>query len=177
MSAAYWSLADIRAQLRALGANAQHEARVLRLWSQALPQNRGRRPLESFMPAAVRAALPEIEARLQALAVLRERHPAQDGSARLLLGLQDGQAVESVLLPRDGLCVSTQVGCAVGCVFCMTGREGLVRQVGSAEIAGPPACESRGRGRRVLEKLHRQPGRGHINQFHVRPDHASHLFD
>jgi 23S rRNA (adenine2503-C2)-methyltransferase len=39
-----------------------------------------------------------------------------------------------VLLPRDGLCVSTQVGCAVGCVFCMTGREGLVRQVGSAEI-------------------------------------------
>ena len=139
MSAAYWSLADVRAQLRALGANAQHEARVLRLWSQALPQNRGRRPLESFMPAAVRAALPEIEARLQALAVLREQHPAEDGSARLLVGLQDGQAVESVLLPRDGLCVSTQVGCAVGCVFCMTGREGLVRQVGSAEIVAQVA--------------------------------------
>jgi len=49
---------------------------------------------------------------------------ARNGSARLLVGLPDGQAVESVLLPRDGLCVSTQVGCAVGCVFCMTGREG-----------------------------------------------------
>ena len=135
----FWSLADIRAQLRALGANPQHEARVLRLWAQALPQSRGRRPLESFMPAAVRAALPDIEAQLQALAVLREQHPAEDGSARLLVGLQDGQAVESVLLPRDGLCLSTQVGCAVGCVFCMTGREGLVRQVGSAEIVAQVA--------------------------------------
>jgi 23S rRNA (adenine2503-C2)-methyltransferase len=61
-------------------------------------------------------------------------HPAADGSARLLVDLADGQAVESVLLPRDGLCVSTQVGCAVGCRFCMTGRDGLLRQLGSAEI-------------------------------------------
>ncbi|MEO8411184.1 MAG: RNA methyltransferase, partial [Propionivibrio sp.] len=51
-----------------------------------------------------------------------------------LVELADGQTVESVLLPRDGVCVSTQVGCAVGCVFCMTGREGLLRQLGSAEI-------------------------------------------
>jgi 23S rRNA (adenine2503-C2)-methyltransferase len=57
----------------------------------------------------------------------------------LLVGLQDGQTVESVLLPRDGLCVSSQVGCAVGCVFCMTGREGLIRQVGSAEIVAQVA--------------------------------------
>jgi 23S rRNA (adenine2503-C2)-methyltransferase len=47
--------------------------------------------------------------------------------------------VESVLLPRDGLCVSTQVGCAVGCVFCMTGQGGLIRQVGSAEIVAQVA--------------------------------------
>ncbi len=52
----------------------------------------------------------------------------------LLLRLADGQTVESVLLPRDGLCVSTQVGCAVGCRFCMTGQAGLLRQLGSAEI-------------------------------------------
>ena len=135
----YWSVSDIRTHLRALGANPKHEHRVLRLWSQALPQTQGRRPLDSFMPAAVREALPEIETRLQALTVLREQHPGEDGSARLLVGLQDGQSVESVLLPRDGLCVSTQVGCAVGCVFCMTGREGLVRQVGSAEIVAQVA--------------------------------------
>ena len=135
----YWSVSDIRTHLRALGANPKHEHRVLRLWSQALPQTQGRRPLDSFMPAAVREALPEIEARLQGLTTLREQHPGEDGSARLLVGLQDGQSVESVLLPRDGLCVSTQVGCAVGCVFCMTGREGLVRQVGSAEIVAQVA--------------------------------------
>jgi len=135
----YWSVSDIRTHLRALGANPKHEHRVLRLWSQALPQTQGRRPLESFMPATVREALPEIEASLRALTTLREQHPGEDGSARLLAGLQDGQSVESVLLPRDGLCVSTQVGCAVGCVFCMTGREGLVRQVGSAEIVAQVA--------------------------------------
>ena len=135
----YWSVSDIRTHLRALGANPKHEHRVLRLWSQALPQTQGRRPLDSFMPAAVREALPDIEAQLKALTTLREQHPGEDGSARLLVGLQDGQSVESVLLPRDGLCVSTQVGCAVGCVFCMTGREGLVRQVGSAEIVAQVA--------------------------------------
>ena len=129
----------MRARLRALGANPKHELRVLRLWAQALPQTQGRRPLESFMPLAVREALPDIEAELKALNTLREQHPGEDGSARLLVGLHDGQSVESVLLPRDGLCVSSQVGCAVGCVFCMTGREGLVRQVGSAEMVAQVA--------------------------------------
>jgi 23S rRNA (adenine2503-C2)-methyltransferase len=51
--------------------------------------------------------------------------------------------VESVLLPRDGLCVSTQVGCAVGCVFCMTGQGGLVRQVSSGEIVAQVALARR----------------------------------
>ena len=133
------SVQDIRDHLHALGANALHEQRVLRLWTQAKPQNSGRRPLESFMPTAVREALPALSATLAGLATLREQHPGQDGSARLLVGLQDGQTVESVLLPRDGLCVSSQVGCAVGCVFCMTGREGLIRQVGSAEIVAQVA--------------------------------------
>ncbi len=135
----FWSVSDVRARLRALGANPKHELRVLRLWAQALPQAHGRRPLDSFMPQAVRNALPDIEAELKALTTLREQHPGEDGSARLLVGLNDGQSVESVLLPRDGLCVSSQVGCAVGCVFCMTGREGLVRQVGSAEMVAQVA--------------------------------------
>ena len=133
------SIQDIRAHLRACGAQAVHEQRVLRLWAQAKPQDSGRRPLASFMPSALRAALPALSQTLAGLATLREQHPAQDGSARLLVGLQDGQTVESVLLPRDGLCVSTQVGCAVGCVFCMTGREGLIRQLGSAEIVAQVA--------------------------------------
>ncbi len=107
---------------------------MLRLWSQALPQTSGRRKPGDFLPLALRDALPALTDELQALARLRSEHPGDDGSARLLVELADGRTVESVLLPRDGLCVSTQVGCAVGCVFCMTGQGGLARQLGSAEI-------------------------------------------
>ena len=69
---------------------------------------------------------------------------------RWLLALQDGQTVETVGLPRDGVCVSSQVGCAVGCVFCMTGKEGLIRQVGSAEIVAQVAFA---RLQRVVKKV------------------------
>ncbi len=124
----------LRHRLRALGALPCHEQRVLRCWSQARPQASGRRRVEDFLPRALRDALPALEADLSALARLRSRHASADGSERLLVTLGDGQAVEAVLLPRGGVCVSSQVGCAVGCVFCMTGREGLVRQLGSAEI-------------------------------------------
>ena len=58
--------------------------------------------------------------------------------------------VESVLLPRGGLCVSTQVGCAVGCVFCMSGRNGLLRQLGSAEIVAQVVLARR---RRAVSKV------------------------
>ncbi len=128
------SLQDLRDRLRALGALPKHEHRVLRLWSQALPQATAKRPIEDFLPKTLREALPALEAELEALARVQSEHPAEDGSKRLLVELADGQTVESVLLPRDGLCVSSQVGCAVGCQFCMTGRSGLLRQVSSAEI-------------------------------------------
>jgi 23S rRNA (adenine2503-C2)-methyltransferase len=129
----------LRQRLRALGANPRHEQRVLRLWSQALPQDAGRRDIGSFLPSTLVAALPAMSEELASLATLVSEHPGEDGSARLLVALADGQTVESVLLPRDGLCVSTQVGCAVGCLFCMTGTTGLIRQVGSAEIVAQVA--------------------------------------
>jgi 23S rRNA (adenine2503-C2)-methyltransferase len=92
-------------------------------------------PAGAFFPLALCKELPAIETELLGLARLHSEHPAdKDGVARLLVQLHDGQMVESVLLPRGGLCVSTQVGCAVGCVFCMSGRDGLLRQLGSAEI-------------------------------------------
>jgi len=73
-----------------------------------------------------------------------------EGVARLLVELNDGQRVESVLLPRGGLCISTQVGCAVGCVFCMSGRNGLIRQLGSAEIVAQVVLA---RKRRAVSKV------------------------
>ena len=140
-------ISDLRLRLRALGALPLHEDRVLRRWAMAQPQDGGRRQLQHFLPQALRDALPGIVDELAGLARLHSQHTGEDGSARLLVALQDGQQVESVLLPPDrpkrrpsqatpggGLCVSTQVGCAVGCVFCMTGQGGLVRQLGSAEI-------------------------------------------
>lgn len=125
---------DIRHQLATAGAGPLHVQRVLRLWAMALPQGSGKRRPEDFLPASVRAVLPALVDRLAALARLEAEHPGDDGSSRLLVRTADGDLLESVLLPRDGVCVSTQIGCAVGCVFCMTGRSGLQRQLGSAEI-------------------------------------------
>jgi 23S rRNA (adenine2503-C2)-methyltransferase len=127
---------QLRQALRALGAQHCHEERVLRAWTagQALNHGTRRQRAEDFLPLKLRNALPALESELAGLARLRSAHVGEDGSERLLVELGDGQTVESVLLPRDGVCVSTQVGCAVGCVFCMTGKDGLLRQVGSAEI-------------------------------------------
>ena len=141
---------SLRHRLRAAGAGPTHEQRILRLWSQALPQASGRRRPESFLPASLLATLPALEAELQSLARLRSAHPAADGSERLLVELADGQTVESVLLPRGGLCISSQVGCAVGCVFCMTGQGGLVRHLGSAEMVAQVALARR---RRPVKKV------------------------
>ncbi len=131
-------LIEFRARLRRLGALPKHEGRILRDWVQARPHDAGKRRPENFLPLALREALPALDAELDALARVRSEHPAEDGSMRLLVALGDGQTVESVILPgrekTGGVCVSSQVGCAVGCQFCMTGREGLIRQVTSAEI-------------------------------------------
>ena len=130
---------DLRRRMRAAGARPLHEERVLRHWARAWPQQAGRRRIEDFLPLALRQALPQLQADLDELVRLHSAHAGEDGSQRLLLQLADGQTVESVLLPRGGLCVSTQVGCAVGCGFCMTGRSGLLRQLGSAEIVAQVA--------------------------------------
>lgn len=130
-------ISDIQQRLADLGALPAHSGRVLRAWLQGKPLNAGtrRQHSEHFLPLSVRHGLPQLGETLEGLARVRSSHPGGDGSARLLVELGDGQMIESVLLPRDGLCVSTQVGCAVGCRFCMTGKSGLLRQVSSAEIA------------------------------------------
>ena len=125
---------DLHQRLADLGAKPAHIQRILRAWTHAQPLDSGPTRRGPALPKAVMEALPALEAELAGLARLRSEHPGEDGSARLLVSLPDGHTVESVLLLRDGLCVSSQVGCAVGCVFCMTGRDGLLRQVGSAEI-------------------------------------------
>ena len=138
-------ISDLIQQLAQLGAKPMHSGRITRAWLRGLPLDTGTRhqQSENFLPLSVRNGLPALTEQLDALLRLRSEHPAGDGSARLLVELADGQMVESVLLPRGGLCVSSQVGCAVGCVFCMTGKSGLLRQLGSAEIVAQVALARR----------------------------------
>jgi 23S rRNA (adenine2503-C2)-methyltransferase len=143
-------ISQLRQRLRDLGAKPCHEDRLLRGWSQVCSYDKKHSPAETFFPLALRNELPAIEAELYGLARLHGEYPADEGVARLLVELADGQMVESVLLPRGGLCVSTQVGCAVGCVFCMSGRAGLQRQLGSAEIVAQVALA---RKRRAVSKV------------------------
>jgi len=127
-------ISDIRQRLTALGAKPGHIDRILRAWTRLQPLDTKRQKADSFFPIPVREEIPRLFAELDQLIHLHSEHPGADGSARLLVELADGQKVESVLLPREGLCVSTQVGCAVACQFCMTGQSGLIRQLSSAEI-------------------------------------------
>jgi 23S rRNA (adenine2503-C2)-methyltransferase len=75
---------------------------------------------------------------IQRLAVAQALCSA-DGTRKFLFRLKDGQTIESVLIPeRDHhtLCVSSQVGCAQGCRFCLTGRGGFIRNLTAGEIVG-----------------------------------------
>ncbi len=68
---------------------------------------------------------------------LREKREASDGTRKYLFGLHDGNCIESVLIPdppRNTLCISSQVGCALNCGFCLTGTMGLKRNLTTAEI-------------------------------------------
>jgi 23S rRNA (adenine2503-C2)-methyltransferase len=68
---------------------------------------------------------------------LLNRLTSHDGTEKFLFGLEDGETIESVLIPdeeRLTLCISSQVGCAMGCVFCLTGKSGLKRNLGPHEI-------------------------------------------
>lgn len=62
---------------------------------------------------------------------------SRDGSKKYLFELADGQLIESVLIPgktHDTLCISSQVGCAQGCRFCLTAQAGFIRNLSAGEI-------------------------------------------
>jgi 23S rRNA (adenine2503-C2)-methyltransferase len=87
------------------------------------------------LPLMLRQAL---ASEFQPLGVSVDRHlQSSDGTHKLLLRLRDGQVVECVLLKeadRRTVCISTQVGCGMGCVFCASGLGGVVRNLSAAEI-------------------------------------------
>ena len=95
-------------------------------WEQFTTLGKG---LRARLEAAVDLAWP----------TLQEGETSRDGSTKHAFGLADGLQVEGVHMPyedRTTLCLSSQVGCAMGCTFCATGQMGIVRNLTAAEIVG-----------------------------------------
>ena len=77
-------------------------------------------------------------AEIRAPSVLRDK-TASDGTRKWLLDVGSGNAIETVFIPQDGrgtLCISTQAGCAMNCLFCSTGKQGFNRNLKTSEIIG-----------------------------------------
>src|SRR5437016_2368569 len=123
----------LAAWLATRGEPAYRAAQVLpRLWQRPV----GSWNEASDLPAALRRELDQaFPLRRFGLAA---QQVSRDGTEKFLWTLGDGEAIESVLIPegkRRTLCISSQVGCALRCVFCATGRMGFRRNLSAAEIA------------------------------------------
>ena len=87
------------------------------------------RPLRADLSLHFRISTPAVIA----------KETSSDGTVKFLLGLDDNRRIESVFIPdtpSQTFCISTQVGCAMKCGFCLTGKMGLVRNLSAGEIAG-----------------------------------------
>jgi 23S rRNA (adenine2503-C2)-methyltransferase len=70
---------------------------------------------------------------------VQSEHVASDGTRKWLIAVPGGSSIETVFIPekkRGTLCISSQVGCALNCTFCSTGRQGFQRNLSAAEIIG-----------------------------------------
>jgi 23S rRNA (adenine2503-C2)-methyltransferase len=126
------SLEELEALIAGLGKE-RYRARQIMRWL----YGRGATSFEEMTDLAkeLRAELSRT-ARISSLALLAEER-SPDGTRKYLFGLEDGNQVESVLIPDDGrltLCISTQAGCAMGCRFCLTGMGGFARDLTAGEI-------------------------------------------
>ncbi|MCE5197357.1 MAG: 23S rRNA (adenine(2503)-C(2))-methyltransferase RlmN [Armatimonadota bacterium] len=95
---------------------------------------------------------------------------APDGTTKYLLQLSDGETIESVLLPysdRTSVCVSTQVGCRAGCLFCATAECGLVRNLTAGEIVDQVLTLQEQGGRRVTHVVFMGMGEPLMNMPNV----------
>lgn len=126
------STADLESWLESQG-EPRYRAAQVRKW--LYERRAGEFGEMSDLPKRLRSAL-ETEFQLWT-AEVAATHRAADGTEKLVLTLHDGHRIECVLL-RDGIrrtiCISTQVGCAMGCVFCASGLDGVVRNLSTGEI-------------------------------------------
>ena len=127
-------LADLEAAFTARGLQ-RFRAKQVFAWI----YKRGVTNIEAMtdLPRDLRTALVADFTIATPLVASRER--SSDGTEKFLLRLADGKHIESVFIPDTPamtFCISTQVGCAMACAFCLTGKMGLVRNLTAGEIAG-----------------------------------------
>ena len=107
-----------------------------RLWKNLYLGLAGPAGVFQEIPVRVRARL-AAELRVGVLPTRLEQESSDGHTRKYLLGLEDGERIEAVLMRFTGrvtACVSSQAGCAMGCVFCATGQMGYRRQLSAAEI-------------------------------------------
>ncbi len=128
---------DLVATLAAQGVDCT-EAEARRILGRIISEGRGElRAMKKPVRAAVRNAVEAM--RHDGLPIIERVKDDVDGFEKLLLRLDDGTLIETVKIPLEKpghftVCVSSQVGCAMGCVFCATGRLGLTRHLKRWEI-------------------------------------------
>ncbi len=142
------TLAELEA-LRPPGNAARLYARVMRAGAFLPEQAALGRAAREFLEATFDQTLPVVESARRSL----------DGSTKFVLRLADGARVESVHMPRAvknprvTLCISSQVGCAMGCTFCHTATMGLVRNLSAHEIVGQVVAMLRSCGPHELGRI------------------------
>jgi 23S rRNA (adenine2503-C2)-methyltransferase len=107
-----------------------------RLWRHLHAYGRDDFDAIDSLPAGLLARLAS-ETASDWLGAVRDTHSSDGFTRKFLLGLQDGHQIETVLMRYAGrvtACMSTQAGCAMGCVFCATGQMGFTRHLTTAEI-------------------------------------------
>lgn len=128
------SRAELAAWLSQQGANPIHS---VALYKETYKKLNLAPHLEGFFPKAASSAFAGSFNAEPLLSLVQAQHSDADGSVKFQWQLGDGEQIESVLMPETGritLCLSSQVGCRQGCVFCHTGRMGLIRNLSAAEI-------------------------------------------
>lgn len=124
---------EMRAQVVAWGLSAVHAAR---LWNYLYYECTASWADMPDLPPRLRARL-ETECTLGNLPVVQETHSRDGFTRKFLLGLRDGEKIETVLMRFTGrvtACISSQAGCAMGCVFCATGQRGFTRHLTAGEV-------------------------------------------
>ena len=125
--------AEVEAALMDLGARRFHGTQLFQwIWARGVSDFAAMtdlaQPLRAKLAERYRISEPAIET----------KQVSTDGTTKLLLRLADGRHIEAVYIPdtpAQTFCVSTQVGCAMKCAFCLTGKMGLVRNLSAGEIA------------------------------------------